>query len=112
MRIWDLPPSILCRQHLLGEHRELHSIWTVITEGKTGYSKHSETLRWVGKLKSLYNRHQDLVKEMQSRGYNHRSDLDRKLATGNPKQNTFINTIVEQHKILKLKKCSCMLIDS
>jgi hypothetical protein len=24
MRIWDLPPERLCRQHLLGEHREGH----------------------------------------------------------------------------------------
>ena len=42
MRIWDVPPECLCRQHLLGEHRELHAIWTILTTGKTGYTRHPE----------------------------------------------------------------------
>jgi hypothetical protein len=46
MRIWDIPPRALCRQHLLGEHRELHAVWAVLTQGKSGYSRHPETLRW------------------------------------------------------------------
>lgn len=107
MRIWDLSPSILCRQHLLGEHRELHALWTVITEDKKGYSRHPETLRWICKLKALYNRHEDLVLEMKSRGYNHHSDLDKALATGSSKQTKFINTPEEQLKILLGKKCKC-----
>ena len=32
MRTWDIPPEKLCRQHLLGEHRELHAIWSIITK--------------------------------------------------------------------------------
>ena len=36
MRIWDLKPEILCDKHLLGEHRELHAIWSVLTLNKTG----------------------------------------------------------------------------
>lgn len=107
MRIWDLPPKILCRKHLLGEHRELHAMWTVITENKKGYSRHPETLRWVGKLKALYKRHQELVKEMKSRGYRHNSDLDKKLAVGDSKQTTFINTPEEQMEILRIKTCEC-----
>lgn len=107
MRIWDLSPSLLCRQHLLGEHRELHAIWSVITKKKKGYSKHPETLRWIGKLKALYIRHQALVQEMVKRSYIHRSDLFVRLATGNKKQDVFINTKVEQIKILKKKNCSC-----
>lgn len=43
MRIWDVSPSKLCKNHLLGEHRELHAMWVVITENKKGYSKHPET---------------------------------------------------------------------
>lgn len=30
MRIWDIHPSLLCRKHLLGEHRELHAIWSIL----------------------------------------------------------------------------------
>lgn len=78
MRIWDISPAKLCKNHLLGEHRELHAIWAIITENKKGYSKHPETIRWVGKLGALYFRHEQLVKEMKDRGYNHHSPLDKK----------------------------------
>lgn len=107
MRVWDISPSFLCRQHLLGEHRELHAIWSVITKKKKGYSRHPETIRWVGKLKALYIRHQTLVVEMHKRNYTHKSDLPIKSATGNKKQDIFINTVEEQIEILKKKNCSC-----
>ena len=32
MRVWDVSPKELCRAHLLGEHRELHAIWTILTQ--------------------------------------------------------------------------------
>ncbi len=54
MRIWDLEPERLCRQHLLGEHRELHALWVILTQDKQGFSRHPETLRWRGKLQALY----------------------------------------------------------
>jgi hypothetical protein len=107
MRIWDISPSILCRQHLLGEHRELHALWTVISENKKGYSRHPETLRWVGKLKALCIRHEALVKEMKKRGYNHQSDLDLNLAKGKSVQDFFLNTHEEQMQLLKGKNCKC-----
>ena len=110
MRIWDIKPKDLCKKHLLGEHRELHGLWNILTKhgGKGGYSKHPETLRWVGRLNALYNRHEELVKEMSKRGYQHRSPLDKKLARGKRKQDKFINTIAEQKEILKNKKCNCL----
>ncbi len=43
MRIWDIPASKLCTKHLLGEHRELHTIWNILTQNKSGYSRHPET---------------------------------------------------------------------
>ncbi len=107
MRIWDLPPSKLCRKHLLGEHRELHALWVVISQNKKGYSMHPETKRWVGKLKALYIRHEELVAEMKSRGFNHNSALDKSIATGSATQNVLVNTVEEQMEILKNKKCEC-----
>ncbi len=109
MRIWDLHPSILCRQHLLGEHRELHALWVVITEDKKGYSKHPETLRWKGKLKALYNRHELLVQEMERRKYNHRSPLLKSQARGLAKQDILINSIKEQIENLHKKRCDCRI---
>jgi hypothetical protein len=109
MRIWDIPPEKLCRQHLLGEHRELHALWSIITQNKKGYSNHPETLRWRGKLRALYNRHEQLVNEMEKRGYNHKTPLDASLAVGKKTQDVFINTIDEQKRILRSRKCSCKI---
>jgi hypothetical protein len=107
MRIWDLPPKKLCRQHLVAEHGELHSLWAVLTKGKKGFSQHPETLRWRGKLKALYLRHEALVKELEKRNYLHRSPLDSKLAIGKAKQDRLKDSLEEQREILRKKKCGC-----
>ncbi len=107
MRIWDLPPRLLCRAHLLGEHRELHAIWAVLTKGKKGYANHPETLRWKGKLKALYARHQALVDEMERRGYTHKTDLLEALARGSGIQKSYVHTPREQRMILRKKGCDC-----
>lgn len=109
MRIWDIHPKHLCRRHLLGEHRELHAIWNILTKHnrKGGYARHPETLRWVGKLSALYSRHEALVAEMTRRGYKHHSPLDKKLARGKKIQRTLLHTIAEQKEILRQKPCEC-----
>ena len=107
MRIWDIPPSQLCNNHLLGEHRELHAIWSIITKNKKGYSHHPETKRWIGKLKALYLRHEKLVDEMLQRGFSHKSPLDKDLAVGNNIQNVFIDSMEQQIGIIKSKNCDC-----
>jgi hypothetical protein len=111
MRVWDINPKHLCRKHLLAEHRELHGLWNILTKhgGKGGYSRHPETLRWVGKTKALYERHGALVEEFIRRGYKHNSPLNKKLAKGLSSQLVFINTIKEQKSILKNKPCECLL---
>jgi len=63
----DISLTKLCRNHLLGEHRELHAMWVVITENKKWYYLHPETLRWNGKLKAMYLRHDKLVSEIIKR---------------------------------------------
>lgn len=109
MRIWDLSPEILCRNHLLGEHRELHAIWAILTEGKKGYAHHPETLRWRGKLKALFQRHEAQVKEMTRRGYRHRSPLDGQLATGEAAQEEYTDSPQKQRRILKERGCGCRI---
>jgi hypothetical protein len=109
MRIWDLSPSRLCRQHLLGEHRELHAVWTVITKDKAGYAHHPETLRWKGKLRALYARHQRLAAEMRRRGYSHASPLDPSLASGRSTQDAFVDPPRRQEELLRSKGCDCQV---
>ena len=114
MRIWDIEPSKLCRQHLLAEHRELHGIWSILTKNKSGYSRHPETMRWQGKLKALYNRHQAQVAEAKRRGWkmgiDHQTPLDRNLATGKRAQNVYVHIPEEQVKILRGKGCKCKMV--
>jgi hypothetical protein len=107
LRIWDLPPEQLCRAHLLGEHLELHAVWTVLTTGRAGYARHPETLRWRGRLRALWLRHESLVEEMQRRGYRHASPLDEALATGSATQNQLVDSIEAQIAILRGKGCDC-----
>lgn len=95
---------------MLAEHRELHGLWNILTKhgGQGGYSHHPETLRWVGKTRALYERHEKLVSEFTRRGYSHRSPLDENLASGSGNQRVYINTLEEQRSILKNKPCECL----
>ena len=109
MRIWDIPPEKLCRNHLLGEHRELHAIWSILIHHKKGYAYHPETLRWKGKQKALYHRHERLVKEMVRRNYHHYSPLEVQFATGDKQQDVFVDSYDEQIRLLRQKKCGCIV---
>jgi len=105
MRIWDLDPALLCDRHLLGEHRELHGVWSILTSGKRGYSRHPETLRWSGRLAALYARHEAEVAEMHRRGFRHASPLERGLATGEAVQTELVDSLEAQRE--RLARCPC-----
>jgi hypothetical protein len=107
MRIWDIDPKRLCRKHLLGEHRELHALYSILLHNKKGYRFHPETLRWVNKLPALFSRHELLVLEMQRRGYTHSSPLEESI--GQTSQEELLHTLEEQEKILQEKNCDCLL---
>ena len=108
MRIWDLDPALLCDRHLLGEHRELHAIWSVLTAGKRGYACHPETLRWRGRLGALYARHDAQVAELSRRGFRHASPLDSRLATGATRQTERIDSVEAQRERLASRPCDCL----
>ncbi|MDQ3873457.1 MAG: pyrimidine dimer DNA glycosylase/endonuclease V [Thermoproteota archaeon] len=108
MRVWDIEANVLCNNHLLGEHREIHAIWTILTENKKGYSHHPETLRWRGKLLALYNRHEAVASQMRERGFNHKSALKKELATGSNMQMVFVDQLDKQQMILRSKGCKCL----
>lgn len=72
MRMWMTDPKIMCRQHLLGEHVELHMFVGTINHGikVDGYIRNN-----LLEIKSIISRHEELVKEMKKRGMNHQSPL-------------------------------------
>jgi len=72
MRMWAIDPRVLCRQHLLGEHVEMHMFVGTINKGISisGYLRNG--LVDPSKIKA---RHEALAAEMASRGMNHNSPL-------------------------------------
>jgi len=75
VRVWDISPGYLNRQSLLGEHREVHALLVILSEGRAGYANHPETRRWRGHLPALMVRHTWLAEEMGLRGYRERSPV-------------------------------------
>jgi hypothetical protein len=70
--MWMVDPAIMCRQHLLGEHRELHALLGVVTKTMSwnldGYVRNN-----LIEMESLAPRHEAIAAEMVARGYNHQS---------------------------------------
>lgn len=75
MRVWDVSPGYLSDASLLGEHVEVHAVFSILAGGKAGYARHPEVLRWKGRLAALHRRHDWLCAEMAVRGFVHRSPL-------------------------------------
>lgn len=73
MRMWLVNPEILCRNHLLGEHLEMHMFKGAIENNKNldGYEKGLLIRGFIKK------RHDALVKEMLNRGFNHKTPMKR-----------------------------------
>jgi hypothetical protein len=69
-RMWDVKPEVMCRQHLLGEHREMHQV-----KGMVEQYEHAEAVMkgLAGSnaidTTKIRERHSVLVDEMLSRGY-------------------------------------------
>ena len=70
--MWLVDPKIMCRQHTLGEHNELHAFVGTI---KKGISLKGYIEKELLESSSIQNRHDELVEEMKARGWNHKSPL-------------------------------------
>lgn len=72
MRMWGIPPELMCRKHLLGEHVEMHMFIGAIKKGKSVQGFLDKKLI---NPREVVNRHNELVVEMLRRGMNHKSPL-------------------------------------
>ena len=72
MRMWLCDPEIMCQQHLCGEHVEMHMYLGTLKKGYKvdGYLKNN-----CFQPRYLFERHEELKKEMVRRGYNHQSNM-------------------------------------
>lgn len=73
MRMWMVDPGKMCRQHLLGEHRELHALAGSL---RLGRSIAGHLARGQLEPQNMNFRHDALVAEMKRRGYNHLTPLE------------------------------------
>ena len=75
MRMWMVDPKIMCRNHLLGEHAEIHMfVWNIDQK----HSVKGYLTKGLLEIHSLYSRHRELARELRRRGYQHNSELDAK----------------------------------
>lgn len=70
--MWNVDPTKMCRQHLLGEHLEMHMFVGALRNGKNLYGYIENGLVC---LCEVVSRHNLLAQEMVNRGYNHKSPL-------------------------------------
>lgn len=68
MRIWLVPTDELSDQHLLGQHRELHMLFAMITNPR--FTNHRMVSFYRDKTSWLYRFHEELVRELDHR-FNH-----------------------------------------
>ena len=73
MRMWLVDTAGMCRQHLLGEHVELHMLVGTLKRDKSIQGFIDGGLIDTSKINE---RHSELVTEMTFRGYKHKSPLD------------------------------------
>jgi hypothetical protein len=73
-RMWMVDETRMCRQHLLGEHKELHQLVGLVLAGRVGVLLGHARL---GQIDTglIRERHEALAAEMLRRGYRHLSPL-------------------------------------
>jgi len=74
MRMWMIDAKLLCRNHLLGEHSEIH-------KHRPSFVKRHRIDRRIAPIvqiepESMENRHETLAVEMMRRGYKHNSPYE------------------------------------
>jgi hypothetical protein len=87
MRMWMIDPKKLCRNHLLGEHNEIH-------KHKHNFEKHHSILGRIYPIvliepDNMEKRHNELANEMLARNYNHKSPYEQPDLSYLPKEQRY-----------------------
>jgi len=100
MRMWNVNPALLCRQHLLGEHLEMHMFAGALREGHSieGYRASGLVEPYMIEV-----RHDRLVEEMVLRGYNHKSPFPEWSYDGDPGEVDVLRSVAELRR--RCPKC-------
>lgn len=102
MRMWLIDPKLMCNQHLLGCHGELHK------HLHNWQKKHSVTGRIEGNAMeplSYKARHDLLAEEMLARGMNHKSPLEQPDFSYLPAEQREYKVNVRLNELLIMERC-------
>lgn len=99
-RQWLVDPKLMCDQHLLGEHNEHHMLVEAIRKHEHGAAiAEGHGKKGQVDTSKLQERHDELVEEMESRGFNHKSPMDYEDELG------FGDVDVDRHQTMLADKC-------
>jgi len=102
MRMWMVDPGEMCRQHLLGEHSEIHKHRHNFVKG------HNISGRIEGNAvepEAMQERHDALVSEMLKRGYKHNSPYEQPDLSKYPIETRQAKVNIQEARKLLEKKC-------
>lgn len=76
MRMWNVNPELLCRQHLLGCHTEMHMFIGCMKKGTSlkGYIE-----KGLVEVQHIKREHDRIAEEMVKRGYRHLTPLEQNI---------------------------------
>jgi len=110
--MWLVDPKLLCRQHLLGEHLEIHMFVGILRCRSISIKGYLDG--GLLQMDKLFDRHEELAIEMKRRGYNHKSPLDKKEVENLIRlwsSNGFVN-VEENLKELRKRCLECKMENS
>ena len=102
-RMWCVSPALLCRNHLLGFHKEIHQLVGEIAHKRSEKGRIFPVVHI--EIKSMAFWHEECVKEMLARGYNHYSPITMPDYTYLPQE--YIEAKVNPNESIKDLKIRC-----
>lgn len=101
MRMWNVPTKIMCNQHLLGEHVEMHMFVGAINKGMSIFGYINSGLV---DTSLIVKRHTELAKEMEKRKISHLSPLPKFKIKNIGKVNKELNIFILINRCHKCKE--------
>ena len=100
VRMWMIDPRLLCRQHLLGEHGEIH-------KHRHNFVKRHSMRGRIGQIEPLRmkQRHDELASEMLRRGMDHRSPYDQPFLSYLSDEERLSRVNIKESKRVLRKRC-------
>lgn len=73
MRMWNIDPKLLCLQHLMSEHVQMHMAAKRINKGQNllGY-----IMKGMIEPHNVVKRHDELAQELDDRGHHHKTPIE------------------------------------